>query len=423
MPAAFTPDATPQLPTASELEQLRQRLADLMGEPDLKTLEPQWLKLMQQGAIVTLHLGRWRGEKEFNAHEIGIPTSQADRTQRLNAWFRLGAKRLLPRRYLSRLESIDSNARKWLARCGMATYWGVFVPAEIYPRWKEVNQERYETPYFAIRDEIYANYAAIVEEVLAEYRAISRDNYARLCRQDKTFRAAHPSKDAYVAEALLAIRSLIPPAEQVRDSFYFTVELTYIPLPALLAGDLAAAARVREENQAAATLRREIYETALRQKEALITTFMRDAVAKIQRLLYDVSTDVLASVRNNGRLVGKSAEQLRGFVGQLEQYLVFTPNDDVEQILEQVRAVLELPAGEERQQAIPQLEQQLAAIATLSRDILLGLGDNPRSIRDLGIPDRPDVELVRAARRTLDLPTTDPSPDLLGGRGQRSPAA
>jgi hypothetical protein len=114
---------------------------------------------------------------------------------------------------------------------------------------------------------------------------------------------------------------------------------------------------------------------------------------------------------------------LRGFVGQLEQYLVFTPNDDVEQILEQVHAVLELPAGEERQQVVPQLEQQLAAIATLSRDILLGLGDNPRSIRDLGIPDRPDVELVRAARRTLDLPTTDPSPDLLGGRGQRSPAA
>src|SRR5262249_40494418 len=84
---------------------------------------------------------------------------------------------LRPRRYLSRLESIDSNARKWLARCGMAPYWGTFVPADIYPRWKEVNQERYETPYFAIRDEIYANYRAIVEEVLAEYRAISRDNY------------------------------------------------------------------------------------------------------------------------------------------------------------------------------------------------------------------------------------------------------
>jgi hypothetical protein len=172
-----------------------------------------------------------------------------------------------------------------------------------------------------------------------------------------------------------------------------------------------------------AVLRREIYETALRQKEALITTFMRDAVTKIQRLLYDVSTDVLASVRNNGRLVGKSAEQLRSFLGQLEQYLAFTPNDDVEQILEQVRAILDIPTGADRQQALPQFEQQLTAIATLSRDILLGLGNNPRSARKLGIPDRIDPELVRTARRALDLPSTDPGPDLLQGRNPRATAA
>src|SRR4051794_37019060 len=106
MPAAFASEATPQLPTASELEQLRRRLADLMGEPNLKTLEPHWLQLMQQGAIVTLHLGRWGGEKESTAHEIGTPPSQAARTARLHTCSRRGAKPLLPRRYLSRLESL-----------------------------------------------------------------------------------------------------------------------------------------------------------------------------------------------------------------------------------------------------------------------------------------------------------------------------
>jgi hypothetical protein len=231
MPDTIPTDSTSQLPSAADLEQLRRRLADVLGEPDLQTLEPHWLQLMQEGAIVTLHIGRWRGEKEFGAHEIGIPTSQTERTQRLQAWFRLGAKRLLPRRYLSRLESIDSNARKWLARCGMATYWGVFVPADIYPRWKARHQERYEAPYFALRDEIYTNYTAIVEEVLGEYRAILRDNYDRLCRQDRAFRSTNPNKDTYVTAALLHIRGLMPTAEAVRDSFYFRTELAYIPSP------------------------------------------------------------------------------------------------------------------------------------------------------------------------------------------------
>ena len=155
---AILAGATPQLPSASELAQLRVKLAGIIGEPNLQILEPAWVNLMREGVIVTLHAGRWRAEREFNLEELGVAARDNADGERLRKWFRLGSKRLLPARYLSRLDSLDTNARKWLTTCGMKTYWGTFVPADVYPRWKEAHQLRYEQPYFAERDEIYRNY-------------------------------------------------------------------------------------------------------------------------------------------------------------------------------------------------------------------------------------------------------------------------
>jgi hypothetical protein len=129
-------------------------------------------------------------------------------------------------------------------------------------------------------------------------------------------------------------------------------------------------------------------------------------------MLYDVATDVLSSVRNNGRVIGKSAEQLRNLLAGLEQYLSFAPNEDVEQSLDRIREFLSLAAGEDRKSQVPALERQLTATATLARDVLLRLGDNPRSARELGVPDIPTPDLVRQARSTLrpdSAPATPPA--------------
>jgi hypothetical protein len=252
-----------------------------------------------------------------------------------------------------------------------------------------------------LRDEIVSNYDAIVAEVCDEHGKLARDAYYRLVRQDKEFRTRHPDPERYASERIALVRNRIPTAEAFRDSFYYTVELSYIPLPSLLAQDMAAAEQLRADANAAAALRHEAYERALESKQALITLFQRDMIAKVQAMLYDVATDVLASVRNNGRVIGKSAEQLRNLLAGLEQYLSFAPNEDVEQSLARIREFLDLPAGDERKQQVPALERQLTATATLARDVLLRLGDNPRSARDLGVPDIPTPDLVRQARGTL----------------------
>ena len=391
---------TATLPDPAELARLRANLTEILGEPNLKALEENWLAKMLNGVVVTLSIGRMGCRAHLTDQDLGIAHKKRQQQERRQAWYNLGDALLLPRRYAAALDSKESTARKWLVTCASRTYWGWWVSAEAYTRWKEGN-ERHKTDYFNLRDEIVSNYDAIVAEVCEEHGKLARDAYYRMCRQDKEFRTQHPDPDRYASERIAIIRNRIPTAEAFHDSFYYTVELSYIPLPTLLAPDLAAAEQLREEANAAAALRREAYERALESKQALITLFQRDMIAKVQAMLYDVATDVLSSVRNNGRVIGKSAEQLRNLLAGLEQYLSFAPNEDVEQSLDRVREFLSLPAGEDRKSQVPALERQLAATATLARDVLLRLGDNPRSARDLGVPDIPTPDLVRQARNTI----------------------
>jgi hypothetical protein len=409
---------TATLPDSAELARLQANLTEILGEPNLKSLEADWLAKMLNGVIINLSIGRLGCRAHLTDQDLGIAHRKKQQAARWQAWYDLGDALLLPRRYATALDSKESSARKWLATCASRTYWGSYVAAPAYPRWKEGN-ERYKAEYFALRDEIGAHYEAIGTEVCAEHGELARDAYDRLCRQDKEFRTRHPDPDHYVTERVALVRSRIPTVERFRDSFYYTVELSYIPLPSLLAQDRAAAEQIRADAAAATTLRREAYERALESKQALITLFQRDMIAKVQDMLYQVSVDVLASVKNNGRVVGKSAEQLRNLLTGLEQYLSFAPNEDVEQSLTRIREFLELPAGDERKAQVPALERQLAATATLARDVLLRLGDNPRSARDLGVPDIPTPDLVRQARGTLRPASAPPMPEPLQRRVSR----
>lgn len=408
-------------PDPAELARLQANLAEIFGETNLRSLETDWLARMMNGVIIGLSIGRMGCHAHLTDQDLGIAHRKAQQKERRQAWYDLGSALLLPRRYATALDSKESNARKWLAACASRTHWGYFLAASAYARWKETN-ERYKAEYFALRDEIVANYDEIVREVCNEHGELARDAYYRLRKQDREFAIQHPDPERYVADRVAQVRSRIPSAEAFRDSFYFTVELSYIPLPTLLNPDLANATQLREEATAAATLRREAYERALETKQALITMFQRDVVTKIQQMLYEVSTDVLGSIRNNQRVIGKSAEQLRNLLAGLEQYLEFAPNEDLEAAFARIREFLNLPAGEDRKSQVPTLQRQLNATATLARDVLLRLGDSPRSARELGVPDIPTPDLVRQARTTLQPATPPLEPPVLQRRVTRAGA-
>lgn len=420
-------------------DELRLTLAQALGEDPnaITATNPRWLQLMREGVLVRLHIGRWRARASLRWQDLGIKPGRGEEERALDELLELGHKLLLPRDDVRELDSIDSSARKWLEKNAFRTYWGFFVPVTAYAEWKAKNEE-FRQRYLDVRDRMATNYDETVARVLAKYHVAARAAYRRL-------RLLHPDAvqetresefaDRFVAEIVRAI----PSRRDFYASFYFDTELEYVPLPSLLAEEQAEATRIRTEARAQQERReaqlhlerervwaqeekiraevsaaqstaawkkqlmremhREVVEQARRKKERVVDSFLRDVVAQLRTSVYEVVTDVLASLHKNGRLHSRSVVQLRNMIEQVEQ-LNFAGDVALDTMLAGVRAELNVAA---QHRSVREIETALQDIAVVTRSTLIGLGERPRSARTLGIPDEPAPALVRTARGRLGL--------------------
>jgi hypothetical protein len=243
----------------------------------------------------------------------------------------------------------------------------------------------------------------------------------------------------FAARFVEEVSRQIPTREAFYASFYFDVELEYVPLPSLLAEEQAEAERIhaqaraeqgrremqlrleqervwaqeeriRAEVAAARSaaawkeqlmreMHREVVEQARRKKEQVVDSFLRDVVAQLRTLVYEVVTDVLASLQKNNRLHPRSVVQLRNLIERVER-LNFAGDADLGAMIEGVRAELDVAA---KDRSLREIEAALQDIAIVTRSTLIALGERPRSARMPGVPDEPAPVLVRTARGRLGL--------------------
>lgn len=389
----------------SPLERQRKAIAAALGEKDIALAQPRWLELMREGVIVGLHIKRWRASVKLAYSDLGLPDADADAP--LSDLIELGEKRLLPRRIMDALNSVESNARKCLDRFAYKTFWGYFLPASAYAEWKAQN-EAYRQKYIAIRDEIVASYDQILAELTTEYTKAAKAAYHNLKLLDPAAAKGHAEQDeqGFVSAFVARITALIPTAEAISQSFDYSVILSYVPLPSLLAADTAERERItthrRAESEREARMReleREVSREAEAQKKELVGGFLKDLVGQLRALAYEATTDVLTAMEKNEKLVGKSAAQLRNLVAQVES-LNFFGDVEMDAAIKRVQAVLDTKPKE---RDMSELRRELQAIGTLTRATLLDFGASPRSARSLGVADIPSADMVRTARRTLGI--------------------
>jgi hypothetical protein len=421
-------------------DEMRRALAEALGEDpaSITATNPRWAQLISEGVLVRLHIGRWRARASLKWEDLGIrPGEDKEERDVLVELVELGHKLLLPREDIRELDSTDSSARKWLEKNALRTYWGFFVPVRAYAEWKTRNEE-FVVRYAEVRDRLAANYEDTIGRVLEKYHVQARAAYRRLWK-------LHPETVEGIREGRFAdefvgrIARHIPSRQSFVDSFYFDVELEYIPLPSLLAEEVAEAARVRgeawaeeERREREARLARErewaeqekiragveaarsaaewkaqlmremhhdVVQQARQKKERVVDTFLRDVVAELRGLVYEAVTDVLASVQKNGRLHPRSVVQLRNLVGQVGK-LNFAEDSDLDAMIAAVQSQLGTAAKDRN---VREIETTLQDIAVITRSTLMGLGEQPRSARGLGVPDEPAPVLVRTARGRLGL--------------------
>lgn len=426
----------------SQLEQTRLNIAETLGEDagSLDTAAPQWLQLMQEGVLVSLHIGRWRGKTRLTWADLGIQLDETD-DKELQKIIDLGHKKLLPAGVLRELDSIESAARKWLEKKSFRTYWGFFMPAAAYPDWKAGNEE-YIQRYMAARDGIVQDYEQIIQDVLYGYKMAAGGAYRRLQALHPEHLRRFANQDEFAAAFVAGVQQHLVSATVIRDSFYFDVELRYIPLPSLLAEDWAEKQRVeaaaekqrleawaeREliqdqlkaeqakldvevqlarseadwKEQLMREMHRDVIDQARRQKKKLVDGFLNDVVVQLRGMVYDASIDVLGAIERNNNLPPRSVVQLKNMVDQIKS-LNFYGDAEIEQMIAPVVAQLDKDAPD---RDIAAIKDNLKDVATVVKASLIGLGQRPRRARELGIADDPAGEIVRRARSSLGLAET-----------------
>lgn len=440
------------IPPNETIQEALERIEDQLGiERDtVRVLQARWSQLMREGVLMTLHIGRWRAQTQLNWGDLGLKMGGEEAAE-TDGLFNLGVKRLLPAKLMREADSIDSAARIALARLSYRTHWGHFVPATAYAEVRQVIDE-YRTRYMELRDRIVGDYDQIVTDLRQAYYRQAIASHSRLVALTGENGS---SPDEWATNFANGIVAQIPSKEQIRSSFIFDVELTYIPLPDMLAQEEAAAQAIQEAAavtaaeheaelaviaerertaayeeearrqvayaevraaesaaQAKERLMRQMHQDVIaeaqRKKEEVIDGFLADIRGQLHSLIHDACLNVLAALEA-GKLHGRHMVQLQHMIETVGA-LNFFGDKDAEATIRRVRAEI-LPyavADVDRGTAGDLLRQ----ITTVTRQQLIGLGQRPSrvatvgsgkgkremAVERLGVPDKPDEVATRQAR-------------------------
>lgn len=428
------------------IQQIKNELAVILGEDpeNIQQIAPRWLNFMRAGVIVKVHVGRWRGRSKLTYSDLGLPEPSGDAASTaLKGLLTLGRKSLLPQHYLARFDAIEASARKVVADSGAETAWGTFISAERYREKVKIDLQRFQREYFAVLTNMVERWEQVKFELADEYRHQARLAYDRLSKIAPDLVSI--GETSFVEGFVSSILALVPPLEQIQESYKFDWVLSFIPLPDLLSEEgnratvfdadtqreyqtvrheqkmnsiieNAEQERQRRAMLAEQQIRQEILDKARQEKETQVTTFMRDLVAQLRTLVYEASTDILGTMQKNEKLHPRSIVQIRNLIDTVGQ-MNFFGDGEIDQMIDRVRREMDAVRISETK-STASMQNALEAVATLTRETLINLGEAPRSGREVGIVYVPTQADTRRARMVLDIP----EPEQLGtrrhGRGE-----
>lgn len=401
----------------TESEKILKVLAETLGEDpnDIQNIQADWLCFMQDGVVVNLHIRRWRASVQLELNDLGLIRGDAEEQKAIDELMKLGQKFLLPAEILKKLNSIDSGARQLVKKYSYETHWGSFMPAASYLIWKDANK-KFVDQYYAVRDEINNCWIDIRNEIISGYAIAARRAFRRLTKLNPDIHDQVWKEDIFVDEFVNRIISSIPNKDEVYDSFGFEIDLSFIPLPSLLAEDLKQAElsklEVEKEQQQAALeyrMKMDVFNNARDQKNELVNSFMSNIMGQLRSTTYNAVLDVLSSIKKNGELHPRSVSQLKNLVDNIRN-LNFYADVEVDQMITQVKSILNSTSPNKRE--LGNIQEKLRDIATITRSTLINLGEQPRSGRILEIPDIPTEDNVRKSRNRLFNQNQPPLPHM-----------
>ena len=394
-------------------------------EKKINVFRPNWNQISQGTVLIDLHIGYWRAQTNLNLEDLGLEKAPEEYKQLLKENINLGSKRLIPKSIYNALSCLEGKARNTLYKDTIPSPWGYLLPKKNYMTWKEV-MEGFKEKMFEIRDSLYLERDSIVEKMREEYEKAALYAYKISTGQDVNSLSEPPKEftDRFVSSIL----NRIPSAEEIRDSFHFDWIPSYVLTPSELEEDKIKAekarqsweeqkAEVREENKLALAEKQldfEIRQKTLASKLSRVDQTLDLIASSLRETLYDAVVNALQIIKKNDCL-GGGARSLRTIASQVRS-LNFMEDEDIESYLVKIEGLIDskIPI---KDRSVEETQNTLKEIGTIIRGELLALGSNPRTAKDLEIPDVIDADRVRKSRNILFGETPK---EQLSQRNQRS---
>lgn len=334
----------------------RDEIAHRLGEDSgrLRELKTSIVdKLVRDGVLVRVHIGRWRATHRLTAEDLGLDPEIA---KSLLQQVTLGWKLLLPRPILRDLNGLESRGRENLARHSLDTLLGPFMPASAFPEFKAAH-EALEAAYRELRDNIAEHLDEIRSQVATTFATAAAELYPTVVPHVQV------DRDAFVADYVARAMALYPSAEQIHNSFYFEYTVTYVPLSRELLAEEARRADIVRNQQ----LREELTRHLVRRKREEIDGFVTDVVRHLRAMVYEAVTSALASLRKGTTLSPRTMNRLRTLIDRVRLLDVYG-DAEIEARLRQLEAALGRSTVRAEHVPNARLEQALIDLQQATRD-------------------------------------------------------
>lgn len=354
-------------------------LCKILGT-DVRRLPDQITTLLQKGVVIKLHIGRWRARATLDMEDLGLSTKEQDEL------IEMGTKRLLPKRFTTKLSSIETSSRSYLKSRAFKTVLGCFVSVDQYHDIRQrLDDKRAE--YMDVLSEIIDNYQSIRIKLTEDYTRLGRDAY----RRKKGLASSEEleilsTESTFVERFVNRIISRLPTADEIATSFRFDIELSYIPLPSLLANNELSELINNEAN-------------FISQEQEL----MFSLAIQLRQRVYDALEKVLESIAKNNKLHPNSAKGLSTLCEQVGA-LNWMGDSEIDSMISKIRESIVAKVDEN---ALGTLEDTLKAIATITRSAIIDMGVKQRGSRIIGVSDVPTVSELRQARQVVGFELDD----------------
>jgi len=406
----MTLNVAPNSIARSEVE----ALAFEMGVPsnEITIRNPEWIRYLQDGALVTVNLGRYRAKVGLTLEDLGIQPESAEARASMNRILSPGHRYLLPVTILKRAQEIESRARYRLKVYGFKTFWGRWIHKARYAEWRAQNEE-IKAEYFALADEVMERWDALVDQVRQDYASFALGTLNRLIAEGLL--VGYDDDEAkiewcqtYVEKAM----ARVPSAQKAREAWRYDTVTEYLPMQQTLAADRAAAEATKLRAQEIARLEAEdVFMADLRRTEARnavegLNTFIADLKAQVNDQVYTAAENCLEALRNpknKGKLPRNSTKELKNLI-EFFQGMVFWPEADIEAKLTELGRLIEIRSEKRDNAAVSSI---LTELGTQARIVLLELDREPSRNAKKGRDFELNLDLDVGRRRRLRASTTD----------------